>query len=101
MTEGRKNDQGKRRYDLMPVQALALIVDVLTFGAAKYGDRNWQKVKGWRKRYHAAAVRHVEAWRAGEWLDSESKLPHLAHAITCMIFLLCLGLKTRKDKDHG
>ncbi len=96
---GKKFDGGKRRYDLIPVEALGLIVDVLTFGAAKYEDENWRKVPNWRRRYYSALTRHLEAWRAGEWADPESGLPHLAHAGANCMFLLTLALKGRRK--HG
>lgn len=87
-SEGRKDDQGKLRYSLLPVRPLRRIVEVLEFGARKYGVDNWQKVAEARSRYTDALMRHVEAWRAGEMLDPETKLPHLAHAAANCLFLL-------------
>ena len=43
---GRKDDDGKLRYDLIPPLALEEVVRVLTFGAEKYGPNNWRAVKG-------------------------------------------------------
>lgn len=54
--------QMKRRWDLIPYEALGHVVDVLTHGAKKYAPDNWQHVAGWRERYFAAAMRHVTAW---------------------------------------
>lgn len=84
---GKKDDQGKLRYDLLPVEAEREIIQVLTFGAAKYGDENWRRVSNARKRYAAAARRHMADWMRGERLDPESGLPHLAHCACCVIFL--------------
>lgn len=86
--EGMKFDAGKLRYDLMPVCADREVVKILTFGAAKYADDNWRKVDNQKKRYYAAARRHIEAWRGNEMLDVESGYHHLAHAICCLIFLM-------------
>ncbi len=86
--EGRKNDDGKDRHDLIPVSALEQIVKVLNFGAAKYDDHNWTKVPNLDARYYAAAQRHLTAWRKGELVDADSGLPHLAHAGCCILFLL-------------
>ncbi len=85
---GVKHDGGKARWDLLPLRAAGAVVDVLTFGARKYDDENWRRVPRLRRRYFAAALRHLVAWRMGERLDAESGLPHLAHAATCLFFLL-------------
>jgi len=85
---GVKHDLGKLRYDLLPVEALAEVVKVLSFGAQKYDDDNWKHVDDKHKRYTAAAMRHGEAYRGGERLDTESNLHHLAHRICCDLFLI-------------
>ena len=84
---GRKDDDGKVRVDLLPAGALGAVARVLTFGANKYGDNNWQNVMP-RSRYYGAALRHLFARARGEVLDRESGLPHLAHAACCVLFLL-------------
>lgn len=88
MQKGNKNDQGKLRWDLLPWAEVKEIVKVLTFGAKKYADNNWQLVPDARARYFAAIHRHLEAWHSGEVLDKESGLPHLAHTACCLLFLL-------------
>ena len=85
---GLKYDHGKLRYDLVPPTALMNVAEVLTFGANKYSDNNWKTVQPFESRYIAAAIRHIEAYRQGEIFDDESGLPHLAHASTCLMFLL-------------
>lgn len=85
---GRKDDQGKPRYDLIPPEALHQVVLVLTSGANRYGDDNWRHVTGLRRRYFAAAMRHLWAWWRGEDTDPDSGLSHLAHAACCVLFLL-------------
>jgi hypothetical protein len=85
---GKKADDGKARWDLLPWRGLAEVVEVLTFGAQKYGPENWLTVEGWRWRYHAAALRHIAAWAMGEARDQESGRHHLAHAICCLLFIL-------------
>ena len=84
---GLKKDHGKDRWDLLPWEEVEEIVKVLTFGANKYADNNWQKVPQGRERYFAAAMRHLVAWRRGEERDPESGLKHLAHAGCCLLFL--------------
>lgn len=87
MKEGTKLDAGKLRWDLLPFAELEDVVRVLTFGAAKYEAENWQLVKGARRRYLAAAFRHLVAWTKGERVDPETGYPHLAHAATNLLFL--------------
>lgn len=86
--QGRKADSGKPRLSLLPWRAVSQIVDVLEFGAAKYEPNNWKHVPNARQRYFDAAMRHLLAWWDGERLDTESGLPHLAHAGCCILFLL-------------
>lgn len=83
-----KYDAGKARWDLLPFDAVAGIVDVLTYGATKYAPEGWRKVPDARARYTAALLRHLAAWRGGERLDPESGLPHLAHVACNAVFLL-------------
>lgn len=86
--EGKKYDSGKARYDLIPPVVLDQLAQVLTYGSQKYGDNNWQNVTPFNDRYYAAAMRHLQADRAGEVHDPESGLPHLTHALASVAFLL-------------
>ena len=95
---GRKDDDGKLRYDLVPDRAETELVAVLTYGASKYGPNNWRRVDGMNARYFAAARRHLAAWRSGERIDPESGLAHLAHAVCSLMFLLDVVLEL---EDHG
>jgi hypothetical protein len=90
--EGRKDDNAKVRFDLLPFGALEEIAKVLTFGAKKYDDDNWRKVPNLRRRYLAAGFRHVWSWRKGEQRDPETGLHHLAHAACCFLFVLSYEL---------
>lgn len=96
-----KLDEGKVEYRLIPVQALRSVAEVLTFGAVKYSPHSWRKVETYR--LLDAAYRHLESVRGGELVDGESGLPHLAHAITNLIFILENQLEGRvlTDKDLG
>lgn len=87
MPGGIKNDAEKPRTDLLPVRPLLKIAKVLTFGAKKYTDRNWEE--GFKYgRVYGAALRHLFAWWQGENIDTETGLSHLAHAACCILFLL-------------
>ena len=60
---------------------------VLTVGAIKYSDDNWRQVPDLRRRYIAAARRHINALQQGIMLDDETGLHHAAHAVCCLMFL--------------
>lgn len=77
----------KPRLELLPTAALEAVAQVLAYGAGEYGDYNWCRGARWG-RYYAAAGRHIFAWWRGEDCDPDSGLPHLAHAICCLLFLL-------------
>ena len=84
--EGVKHDEGKLRFDLLSPAANAGLAAVLTYGAQKYEDRNWEKGLNY-SRVYAALQRHLNAWWAGEEVDEESGLSHLDHAACCIHFL--------------
>jgi hypothetical protein len=82
-----KFDSGKAPLDLFPPEALIEIGKVLGHGALKYGEQNWRGGMLWGRMF-AAAQRHMQAWLAGEDIDPESWLLHLAHAGCCIAFLI-------------
>ena len=85
---GRKYDSNKPRYSLLPENTVLNVVQVLEYGAIKYEPGNWKHVPDARTRYYDAAMRHINDWWNGSEIDEESSLPHLAHAICCLLFLL-------------
>lgn len=92
-SEGVKHDAAKPDWSLVQPLTLEACVRVLTFGAQKYAPDNWRRVPRLRRRYFAAALRHIMAWWRGELLDPETGEPHLAHAICCLAFLCELQLE--------
>lgn len=89
------------RHDLVPGYPIHKMAEVFGFGTKKYADRNWEMGYDWGKSY-AAAMRHLLAFWNGEDNDSESSLPHLAHAMWHMAVLMefqrnGLGTDTRSD----
>lgn len=83
---GKKFDEGKPRTDLIPPDPLIAAAKVFAFGAGKYGDRNWESGLAYGRLY-GAIQRHLLAWWSGEYLDPESGLPHLSHALCTMLML--------------
>jgi hypothetical protein len=95
---GAKFDAGKEAWELLPIGPVRQVVRVLTYGAGIYTADNWQRVPRARDRYYAAALRHLTAWREGELVDPESKLPHLAHMACCALFLIWFDTQRRGAK---
>lgn len=87
-TEGVKHDGAKIKWSLLPFEELSQVVEVLDMGANKYGEGNWKYVYPARDRYFNAAMRHILAWWSGEKVDEESGRSHLAHAVSCLLFLM-------------
>lgn len=89
---------GKRRYSLLPTEALGLVADVLTRAAVKH-DPPGSIRPGYYERatgpYLDALYRHMEEYRAGNWIDPEYGLPHLAHVGANALILLALEIRDR------
>lgn len=87
-----KSDAGKPPMWRLPLQALEQAAFVIEFGdTKKYEIANWlasvdHGADGVR-RYTSAAIRHLaKMWPDVDAVDNESGLPHLAHALTSLLF---------------
>jgi hypothetical protein len=100
--EGRKDDTEKVRLELFPYDALWAISSILTFGAIKYDDRNWEKGMNW-SRVFGALQRHLTKWWEGENLDRETNKSHLWHAGCCVVFLIVYEIRGigKDDRPHA
>lgn len=94
-----KFDKDKIRFELLPSDVLEEVAKVFTFGATKYGDRNWEKGFNYT-RIIGSLLRHVFAWTKGEDQDQESGLSHMAHAICCAMFLLAFKIRKTGVDDR-
>ena len=74
--EAKKDDIGKPRYDLVPVQPMDALAKLYGVGADKYGERNWEKGTNWG-RFFAAMLRHAFSWWRGEQYDPVDGQHHL------------------------
>lgn len=76
-TSGSRRDtrEGKGRYDLISPMALRRLALVLERGAAKYGDRNWEKGQP-MSRYIDSAFRHLVQYMEGDRTED-----HLGQAL--------------------
>jgi hypothetical protein len=99
MSEGRKDDAAKVRMELLPPELLEATAIVLTFGAKKYEDRNWEKGMKWG-RVFGALMRHLWAWWRGEGTDPETGYSHLWHAACCIAFLISYEARQIGEDDR-
>lgn len=88
--QGKKFDTGKLPVSLLPFRGIAPIIQVLEFGAKKYGRNNWKLLNSLKdkRRILDALGRHYGAILDGEAIDPESGLSHLAHLGCNVVFLL-------------
>ena len=84
--DGLRFNEGKLRYDLVNPLAHRDMVKVLTYGAQKYYDRNWERGLSWTS-VLASLKRHIAAIEMGEDYDQETGLLHIAHAACNIHFL--------------
>ena len=91
-----KYDQMKTKWHLLQWNALKQVADVATFGAEKYGERNWEKGDGLGyERLFSACMRHLtEGYLAihtanhNRGIDNDSQKHHLAHAAWNILAIL-------------
>ena len=106
---GRKDDGGKVRMDLLPPELLFAVATILTFGAKKYADRNWEQGMKWG-RVFGALMRHMWCWWGGKGpttksflfgeLDDETQFSHLWHAGCCIAFLIAYEERSIGEDDR-
>jgi hypothetical protein len=84
--KGLRYNVGKTRHDLVPAFAQEQYARVLTKGAEKYADRNWEKGMQWSKVLESMK-RHVLAFERGEDYDPETGCLHMAHVMCNAAFL--------------
>lgn len=78
---GKKFDSQKLRLELIPPEAIEGLGSVLTFGAGKYGDRNWQN--GIRiTRLIGSLKRHLLKFEKSIDVDDESGCLEIDHILT-------------------
>ncbi len=96
---GYKLDEDKLRYDLIPPEILEALAYILTVGAKKYDDRNWENGMAWG-RVFAALMRHMWAWWRGCGPDEETGNSHLWHAACCIAFLVTYEMRGIGQDDR-
>lgn len=92
LLSGTKKDEGKARWDLLPLEVVDAVARILTRGAQKYAARNWEKGIAYG-RVFAGVMRHLTEW----WIcklfgrdginHTDGPESHIDHAITGLMFL--------------
>ena len=100
ISQGRKDDGGKLRYDLLPLYPLERLAEVYTIGAKKYSDRNWEKGIAW-SRLFAALLRHAFQWARGQQRDPIDGQHHLASVAWCALALMEYEVTHPELDDRG
>jgi hypothetical protein len=80
MLEGKKFDENKLEWNLLPFDSLEELVKIYMLGKNKYGFENWKKGFTYNRLFDAA-MRHLLAWKNKQDLDEESGLNHLMHCV--------------------
>jgi hypothetical protein len=83
---GLRFNKGKLRFDLVEPRAHRDMVEILTLGANKYFDRNWENGLSWTS-IIASMKRHLDAIESGEDYDPETGKLHIAH-VACNVHFL-------------
>ena len=103
MTEGgKKDDNGKPRFDLIPSEPLLGVMACFAIGGEKYGDKNYTNGIKY-SRYYNATYRHLIAWWGGEECDPEDGIHHLDHVATNAMLLrdLMRTCPNHDDRPHN
>ncbi len=95
-----KLDEGKPRFDLMPVGPLFEVIKVYTLGAKKYGDRNMQLGMPYG-RIIRAGLSHFFKWINGEVYDQTDGQHHLASVVWCCLTLMDYETRCPKFDDRS
>ena len=83
-----KDKEMKPMFSLIDPYWQLELAEILTFGAKKYGLRNWQGASQ-KELYHYedALLRHMNKYQRGIMRDEDTKLSHLSHVAVNAMFL--------------
>lgn len=85
MEKALRYNNGKLKWSLVDFKSIEPMVKVLMYGACKYEPFNWKKEMPLEDILDSLQ-RHVVSLMSGEYLDSESGLPHIGHIICNAMF---------------
>lgn len=82
-------------------RVLKSVTLVGTHGAKKYSKHGWLHVPNGEDRYYEAFFRHLLDYMTGEWVDKESSMPHIDHAIWNLLALRELQLRGQEYAEDA
>jgi len=80
----------RRRFDLIPWNAIREASHILDFGAVKHGINTWREIPA--DVHLDCAISHIGYWLDGQKVDPESGRSHLQHALIRILFAVALEL---------
>lgn len=92
----RDTQEGKTRYDLIPITSLTRLADLYARGAEKYDDFNWAKGQPY-SRVYASMYRHMMQWAGGD--RSEDHLAAVAWNAFALMHFDATGRNELDDMD--
>jgi hypothetical protein len=95
-----KHAEGKPMLHLIPAAPIHILARIYEWGINnKYRRNSWKEfsLEKAQDDLIPAAMRHIDAYREGEYLDPQTKLPHLAHAMWNLVTVLWHEIKYRGD----
>ena len=86
--------------DLIPPEAMVALATILSHGADRYSDRNWEKGMKWGRMF-AAMMRHAWAWWARDSIDPDSGRSHMWHVLCCAAMLVAYEARGTGEDDRA
>jgi hypothetical protein len=90
----------KLPLDLVPGTTKAYLALGHMEGHLKYGLVNWREAGVRPSIYLAALERHIEKFKAGEWEDPVTQVPHLANALACVSIMVDAAHSGKLEDDR-
>jgi hypothetical protein len=97
---GLRHNAGKVQLELIPAGWTWALGLVLTRGAAKYAERNWERGMRWAYPV-GCAMRHITKFICGERYDKETGCHHLAMAAWNCLALMTYDIRKIGQNDLG
>ena len=93
-----KFDEQKPMLHLVPPLFTRVLARIFEYGVGKYWRDSWQgfSLEKAQEDLIPAAMRHIDQYREGEFLDKESGYPHLGHAAWNLLVVMWHEYKSRE-----